>query len=246
MRVLIAWIFIFHLSYLYAKPIVIKTGELPPYSYHDDGGVAQGVAFKIVEALLDELNINSAISFYPWARAIKISQNKTSLTFPVARLPYREELYQWVGPILSDDFVFVALANTPLEEVLEPGITDFKDKSVAVNHNAPTEKRLQMLAFSNIDTNPSEKQSAKKLLRNRIEYWYSSRLMVRHTLMLLGADINEVSVAYSDLKIDQYLAFSKDVEASVITRWQKALDTIQADGRYQEILLIHGVTTSKY
>ncbi|MCX4025757.1 transporter substrate-binding domain-containing protein [Endozoicomonas sp. SM1973] len=214
----------------------VITGELPPYAYTQNSQLT-GVATDIVKAMMQQVGYKKLIVLRPWARAIKMSHGKNIMIFPIARLPYREKQYLWIGPILMDAFTFaVQKQNTQQYS----SIKDFIPLKVGVNRGAPTAVRLQKLGFNNLQLVSSENINASMLLKGRFDAWYTTGLMTQHVVKQLNQPTNAVRIAFNDITIQMYIAASLNlVDAS--QRWQKTLDQLKQTGQYQKILAQYGI-----
>jgi len=217
--------------------ILITTGELPPYAYTQKEQQL-GIATQIAKELITRTGYEGNILVTPWARTIKESTHNQRLSYPIARLPYRETQYQWIGPILSDTFTFAVLkSNTQTFSNLE----SFKHLEIGVNRGAPTERRLKEHGFQNLYSVSSEIKNAQMLLRDRFDVWYTTQLIITHTMNLLEQDVNQLRLAFTDLKIDMYIVASLDVAIERVQEWQTQLDAMKTDGTYNAILKKYGV-----
>lgn len=225
-------------SHTYAQypEIVIKTGELPPYSYQKDGRQS-GLATDVVRELMRRVGCSVEIDSRPWARVIMESARENTMSYPLARLPYRENKYCWIGPLLEDTYVFAVLASNRTDF---KRIDDFRDLSVGVNRGAPTAVRLEKLGFSHLQVANEEKVNPLMLFKERIMAWYSSKLIIKHTLRNSEFDENKVRFAFSDIKVKMYIAASPNLKKEA-AEWQKVLDKMKSDGTYQIILQRNGV-----
>lgn len=234
---ILALLFLFtNPAYGQNNKIKIVTGDLPPYSYMDKGEHV-GVATEIVQEMINRVGYSGNMLVRPWARAILKSEGDNRLTFPLARLPYRENKYNWVGPILQDRLVFAMRAS---DKRTFKSINDLKNLRVGVIKGAPTLARLQKLGFNNLDVTTLETSIARKLLLKRVEAWFSTELMIHFILRELNTDLSKVRIAYADLNISMYVAASKNLE-SKIDVWQKALDGMKSDGVYNDILMRNNI-----
>jgi len=217
-----------------AIELKISTGELPPYSYSQNNYL-KGLAVEIVNTLQKRVQQNNnTIIKKPWARVISEANTSKQLSFPLARRPYRENLYKWIGPILSDQAVFV-VKKANFKKISR--ISELKDLSVGSNLGAPTTKRLKQLNFTRLKIIPSETQLSKMFIRDRFEAWYSAELMIFDLLKKLNYNLLDVTVLYRDVPLTFYIAASLDIEDSIIAVWQKELNKMKSDGTYRKILL---------
>ena len=227
-------IFLMSLSKAYSinDKLSISTGELAPYSYIKNN-VLTGIAIDIVKELQKRTNYKHEILQKPWARVIRESESKNMMTFPIARLPYREKLYKWIGPILTDKTIF-AVKKSNFKEI--SSIEELKNYSIGVNRGAPTAKRLHSLHFKNLNIVSSETQLSKMFIKERFKLWYSTKYMIYDILNKEGFNMRELKIMYTDLTLHMYIATSLDIDNKIIEKWQKELNKMKEDGRYQKIL----------
>lgn len=87
--------------------------ELTPPStmlLHD--GRLGGFGVEVVEALKKELGSDVKIEIMPWARGYKyLTEHPNILLFPTTRTAEREDLFHWVGPIASIEWIFFGNKN---------------------------------------------------------------------------------------------------------------------------------------
>ena len=89
--------------------LILTTEEYPPYNMSDGQGRVTGVATDIVRALLEGAGIEYEIAVYPWARAIAMARTQVNTcVFSMSRTPEREELYRWIGPLVTNDWTLFA------------------------------------------------------------------------------------------------------------------------------------------
>lgn len=212
--------------------LFLVTGELLPLSYQNNGEL-KGISMDIVKELKKRVNYDRVIEFKPWPRVIKESENDSILSFPLARFPYREDKYKWIGPILEDRFVFVSKKSNNIK--IE-SFNDLKSFKIGVAQGAPTEKRLKDKNFKNLIIGSGESQLASMFVKNRFDVWYSSEIFIHSFLIEINYDISLLDVVYSDIDVEFYLVASLNIDDSVIEFWQNELDNMKEDGTYDDIL----------
>jgi len=231
-RVLISILFITSLNASQHNKLNITSGELPPYSYLEKNELT-GLSVEIVKELQKRVAYKYKIRNKPWGRVIKESYEPNTMTFPLARVPYREKQYKWIGPIYTDSFVFVVKKEN-YKKIHT--INELKDITVGVNLGAPTTKRLQSLDFTKLIIITSEIKLSKMFIRDRFYAWYSPKLMIYDMLNKLDYNLNDVSVLYKDKALKWYIVTSLDVDDQIINLWQKELDNMKLDGSFEKII----------
>ena len=96
-----------------AYSMVLLTENFPPYNMATDGkNFAQeanikGIAVEVVRETFKRAGVSYNLTLrFPWERIYKLALEKPGYgVFVMARLPDREALFKWVGPIGPDDWV---------------------------------------------------------------------------------------------------------------------------------------------
>ena len=102
--------------------MVLLTENFPPYNMAKNGkNFAQdeninGIATDIVREIFKRADINYSLTLrFPWERIYKLTLEKPGYgVFVMARLPDREKLFKWVGPIGPDDWIMLAKADSKI------------------------------------------------------------------------------------------------------------------------------------
>ena len=216
------------LSYDFKLQII--TEDLPRWNYLENGEL-KGFVVDIVKDIKKRVEDNADIKVMPWAKGYNLLQNEHNVAlFTTARSPWRENLFQWVGPVGSDEWVFVARADNQIK------ITSLEDAknvhAIAAYKDDVREQFLREKGFTNIDVSLTDQACLNKLLTGRVDLWIQDELDLK--AKIAGQNAN-VRVVYSIQTIDFYIAFSKGVPAAVVKEWQDALDAMKKDGVYREI-----------
>jgi len=231
-KIFVSLLFITSLNATQQYKLNITSGELPPYSYLEDKKLT-GLSVEIVKEIQRRVGSQYKIRNKPWGRVIKESHEINTMTFPLARVPYREKLYKWIGPIYTDSFVFVVKKEN-YTKILN--INELKDITVGVNLGAPTTKRLQSLEFTKLIIITSEIKLSKMFIRDRFQSWYSPKLMIFDMLNKLDYNLNDIRILYKDKPLKWYIVTSLDVEDEIIDLWQTELDNMKVDGTFEKII----------
>lgn len=100
------------------------TEELPPYNYRDRDGLVTGLSVDLLQRMVDrsKLSLDSkGVQLLPWARAYQMALHQpNTVIFSIVRLPEREALFHWVGPIAPRTLWFYRLAK---REEVRPAIS---------------------------------------------------------------------------------------------------------------------------
>lgn len=207
----------------------------PPLAYEVDGEL-RGIAPEVVRAIQAEVGDTNTIKTAPWLRAYNEAQTKNrQALFAIVRIPEREKLFKWVGPVFGEgDYFFKRKGSGLSIQSLEDAR---RVKSIAVRKGGYTHQALEAAGFSNLDISPTYDSSYKKLAEQRVDLV----LMGERTYyyMAKNAGLDPDLFVRTDFKFNKsaaWLAFSKDVPDELIAKWQAALDKLKANGTYDEIM----------
>ncbi|WGV99459.1 transporter substrate-binding domain-containing protein [Vibrio sp. YMD68] len=215
----------------------IITEDFRPFAYPTENGKVDGMAFEIVDWLLDDLNIDSDIEVLPWSRGISLTRTKENhVLFSVARTKEREKWFKWVGPFYSDKVSLYQLNEQQLsdkENIKENGL-------VVVSKGYPEEQILRDEGYQNIVLSDNSGFALQMLIKRRGDYFPIGHaalpcLLAKNNLEATTLRATDVVLLTSHL----YLAMSPNTSNEEVARWQRALDNIKRTERYQEIIENH-------
>lgn len=97
-----------------------------------------GIAVDIVREMFKRAEVTYSLTLrFPWERIYKLALEKPGYgVFVMARLPDRENLFKWVGPIGPDDWIMLAKADSKislesLEQARKYKIGAYKGDAIA-------------------------------------------------------------------------------------------------------------------
>ena len=217
-----------------AQPLSIYTENNPPASYTLNGKPA-GMAVEIVREILRRLKKPDTIEVVPWARGYSMAQTQADVAlFSTTRLPHRERLFHWVGPIYTQIWGFYALEGSDLE------IRSLEDAkkvgNIGTYHDDAKEQFLKRNGFTNLVSANQNMNNVLHLLQGNIDLWVSSDLNAHHIVKQAGVSPSLVALAYPFRTVENYIVFSIKTEKAKVNAWQKVLDEMKQDGVYQKII----------
>ncbi|WP_319470981.1 transporter substrate-binding domain-containing protein [uncultured Pseudodesulfovibrio sp.] len=220
---------------VFAKDIDMHAIVYPPLVYEADGKIL-GVAPDVVRAIQKKLGETNPMNVMPWLRAYEMTQEKErQALFAIVRIPERENLFKWIGPIFTEgDYFFQRNGGDLKIKNLDDAR---KVERIGVRRDGYTHQALKAKKFFNLDVGPSYNSSYKKLAEGRVDLV----LMGERTYyyMVKKAGLNPDDFERTDCKFAEssaWLAFSKDIPDETIDRWQEALDKLKANGTYDAIM----------
>ncbi|AJE13713.1 MULTISPECIES: substrate-binding periplasmic protein [Stutzerimonas] len=217
--------------------IDLLTENFPPYNMAEDGKNfardehISGIAADIVREMFQRAGIEYTLTLrFPWERIYKMTlDNPDYGIFVTARLPEREALFKWVGPIGPDDWVLLARADSPitlrsLDEARQYQIGAYKGDAIAEHLEG---QGLQpQLALR-------DQENVKKLIDGKIDLWATGDPAGRYLARQDGVTGLKRVLRFDSAEL--YLALNKQVDDQTVQRLQQALDQMRADGTVDAI-----------
>jgi len=218
--------------------LVLLTENFPPYNMAKNGKNfakdenIEGIAVDIVRETFKRAGISYNLTLrFPWERIYKLALEKPGYgVFVMARLPDREALFKWVGPIGPDDWVLLAKADSKiqldsLERAQRYKIGAYKGDAIA--QTLEKQGLNPVIALRDQD-------NANKLMDGQIDLWATGDPAGRYLARQVGVNGLKTVLRFNSAQL--YLALNKDVPDEVVARLQAALDELRRDGRVDEIM----------
>ncbi|MFZ6819405.1 substrate-binding periplasmic protein [Undibacterium sp. Ji22W] len=219
-----------------AKPILsLYCEDDKPLQFFDENKNLTGLTVEVVQEIQKRIGNKDRIQVVPWSRGIdKLNKEPNSLLFTMARTPDREDLYQWIGPILMIEYGLYVKADSTihiqkLEDAKKIGL-------IGVYRDDIRDQTLSKLGFTNLDRASSVTSSFKKLMIGRIAAYADAKKGVAITANLAGYQASDVKLAYDLFKNSLYIAVSKNTDAAIVAQWNNTLDEMKRDKSFLKIL----------
>ena len=218
--------------------VVLLTENFPPYNMAINGkNFAQednidGIAVDIVKEMFSRAGVQYNLTLrFPWDRIYKLALEKPGYgVFVTARLPEREALFKWVGPIGPDDWVLLAKGDSPislssLDEAKQYRIGAYKGDAIS-----------EYLAEKGVQHSASlrDQENARKLMAGQIDLWATGDPAGRYLAKQDGISGLKTVLRFDSAEL--YLALNKEMPTEIVTRLQAALDQMRAEGFVDETL----------
>ncbi|MCT8125257.1 ABC transporter substrate-binding protein [Alishewanella sp. BS5-314] len=224
-------------SQLAQLPVLqLLTEHSPPGEYLDAQGELSGVTYQLLRDLADELQEPVQFQLLPWARAFSLatSQPSTGL-FETTRTVQREALFQWVGP-LKIHRLYLFARKDRFDPALPQQLWPQHYTACEYNKSAYLEKLAQLGFVQEPQLYRPMKQGDcfEMLMRQRVDLILLSDTSYAMRQPELAANQVELVKVAEFASTTQYLAFSLDVPARRVARWQQALMQSYRDGRMRQ------------
>ena len=218
--------------------LVLLTENFPPYNMAKNGkNFAQdeninGIAVDIVREMFKRADITYSLTLrFPWERIYKLALEKPGYgVFVMARLPDREKLFKWVGPIGPDDWIMLAKADSKisletLEDARKYKIGAYKGDAIAETLTKQGLKPIVVLR---------DQDNAKKLTSGQIDLWATGDPAGRYLARQDGVTGLKTVLRFNSAEL--YLALNKNVPDETVAKLQAALDKLRKEGVVDEIM----------
>lgn len=217
--------------------VVLLTENFPPYNMAVNGkNFAQeenidGIAVDIVREMFKRAGVQYSLTLrFPWDRIYKLALEKPGYgVFVTARLPEREQLFKWVGPIGPDDWVLLAKGDSPLslaslDEAKQYRIGAYKGDAIS---QYLTEKGVEH------STSLRDQENARKLMAGQIDLWATGDPAGRYLAKQEGISGLRTVLRFDSAEL--YLALNRQMPDEIVTRLQAALDQMRAEGFLEKV-----------
>lgn len=218
--------------------MVLLTENFPPYNMAKNGkNFAQdeninGIATDIVREIFKRADITYSLTLrFPWERIYKLTLEKPGYgVFVMARLPDREKLFKWVGPIGPDDWIMLAKADSKI--TLET-LNDARKYKIGAYKGDAIAETLAKQGLNPIVV-LRDQDNAKKLVNGQIDLWATGDPAGRYLARQEGVNGLKTVLRFNSAEL--YLALNKDVSDETVAKLQAALDQMRKEGRVDEIM----------
>lgn len=219
------------------EQIDLLTENFPPYNMAVDGKNfardenISGIAADVIREMFQRAGIDYTLTLrFPWERIYKMALETPGYgVFVTARLPEREELFKWVGPIGPDDWVLLARADSTiqvdsLEQAGQYRIGAYKGDAIA-EHLVAQGLRPTLALRDQINV--------EKLQSGAIDLWATGDPAGRFLARQQGVTGLKRVLRFDSAEL--YLALNRQVSDETVEKLQAALDQMRADGTIDTI-----------
>lgn len=204
----------------------------PPYIVDDDGE-ARGPAVDLVRELAAATGTDPGMRLMPFQRAIMALDLGDTLYPALLRTPDREKKYAWIGEVYADHAVFFTRSTLPAVRTVEdarrlPGIT--------VLRGSELQGMLAAFGLQNVEANASERDNARLLANDRIDAWFTLRLVGRATWNELAFNPADLRAGDSLAALSFWIVASANLPPATVAKLRSAYRAMRRDGRYGRIV----------
>ena len=224
-----------------AKDLTYITEQFPPFNFQVDGDL-RGTSVDLLELVWqrmgEDLN-KSVIQVLPWADGYeKTLAEQNTVLFTVGRIPEREHLFKWAGPIGTSWDVMLARTDRNITIYEEDDLKKIKIGAVE------DDLAIQMLLDHGVKRDDliierTPEPIIEMLKNGSIDAWVYNDVTAVWQLQESGENASDYEVAYVFGSSDGYLAFNKSVPDSLVRHFQAAINYIKTSkgNDYEKILI---------
>ncbi len=212
------------------EDLVILTEDYPPYNYRSKQGELSGIsvellkkAFKMANATLD-LN---KIRVQPWPRSYRQAQAAENfMLFSVSRVPFREKLFKWAGPIVHSEIVLYAKKSRAIS-IREPNdLSHYIIGGILEDIGYQLMRRMPNFNGEFI-LSPSPDSLIKMLASERIDLLAYDQTSAKFVFLKNNLNPQDYEQVYTLTQAPLYFAFSLNTDQQVVDKLQAAINTVK-------------------
>jgi len=217
-----------------AAPIRWVTAEFPPFIFLQHN-IPQGYAYELIVAMSNQMGRQPDLTFYPWARAIKMArEGKSYGLFPLARTPERETSFKWLVPLSKVNYTFFG-HRTGKISIEKANVEQLRGMRIGILRGSSLEKNLQTKNFRHIVYEKNYQDLLKMLSLGGIDAIYAGYPMLTSAIEEYGFVLDDFQTGLSLGSADLYLASSLGLHEKEEKAWKTAYETLLKDGTVMQL-----------
>ena len=213
------------------KSITYLTENYPPLNY-DQEGELRGVSVDILEALFGKMKVGLSrndIILKNWADAYEQTLNEEhTMLFSTARIPTRESLFKWVGPIAPEKNIVVGLTAS---NIIINTTSDLNNHAVGVIEDyAAIQILLDQGVMPEVIIKFDDVEPLYSALNTGVvDCIVYSELGNKLIIESLGLNAADFETIYMMGVTENYFAFHVNTPDEMISYFQQNLDQLKLD-----------------
>lgn len=200
-------------------------GDLPPFAWRSADG-PRGYAQELAMAMSQRLGRTGGVDYYPWARALKITEEGERFgIFPLTRTPERERRFRWLVPLDTVRHVFLGRAGDPAL-----GLDSLRSRPIGVLRGSPLLAVLRAQGFKHVVQASGYADLFKLLNLHAVDALYAGGNMLDASIGQLGLARERYRVHLNFGQATVYMGASRRLPDAEAERWQNAYQQLVEDG----------------
>jgi len=219
-----------------ALALKLLTEENPPLNY-TEGKKLTGMATEVVQEMGRRAKVALEFQVMNWGQAYgRAQEDKETCLYATARLPNRENVFKWVGPIAVNKWGLFALGG------FKPEIKALREarpfRIGGVERDAKTQF-LKESGVTNITEEKDDRLNPPRLTLNpkepfKIDLWITSVATAKR--VAARTKVPDIKLVYIVNEAESYLACSPRTTAATLKVLQDAVEQMHKDGSYDKII----------
>lgn len=193
--------------------------------FRDDIG---GESTEVVKRMFDRAGVDYRMRLRAWSVSYERAMERPNHgVFSTARTDFRENLFEWVGPVGQYSWILLKRSGNPLTV---NSLEDIRNLRIGGYQGDAATTYLQNQGFD-VSALPNESLNAQRLAQNQIDVWVTSD--VNGFKIAEETGFPEVEEAFRIRTVGLYLAMNPLTNSAVLSRLQAAYDELVASGEIQ-------------
>lgn len=214
-----------------ASRLVLLTEEYAPLNFLEDGR-AHGVAIDLLNETLQRLSTGQSVDevqFLPWSVAYnRTLTEKNTVLFATERIPSREALFKWAGPIYPERAVLYGLRE---RNISIADASDLHRYRIAVVLDDAAHWKLLDLGVPESALRIAEDPAdlVAWLDTGEVDLFAYGEQPGRWLAVRAGQNPLRLRSAFTLAEYESYFAFNRNTPDETVMRFQAALDRLSVD-----------------
>jgi polar amino acid transport system substrate-binding protein len=229
-----------------ASDLIWITEEYPPYNFHDGNGKLIGISVDLLSEIMRRMDIpfsSEKVYVIPWARGYKETlANPNAALFTMTFSEYRQDLFQFVGPILPSR-ISVVTVNPDFNIA---SVNDLGDLTVGAVRNDIGEQMLNKHGLAHVAKVklPTSLEIIRMLLLHRIDAVAIDETAARFEFDRLGISKEQFQIHLTLEELTTHFAFNVNVSPEFVAAFSATFEQLQKEGFTQQIFDKYGVSSN--
>ncbi|MHA7880486.1 MAG: substrate-binding periplasmic protein [Saccharospirillum sp.] len=193
--------------------------------FRDDIG---GESTEVVKQMFERAGIDYRLRLRAWSVSYERALERPNYgVYSTARTEFREDLFEWIGPVGQYSWILLKRAGNPLDI---NSLNDLRNLRIGGYEGDAATTFLQNEGL-NVSTLPNESLNAQRLAQDQIDVWVTSD--VNGYKIAEESGFNNVEEAYRLRTVGLYLAMNPATNPTVLSRLRAAYDELIASGEVE-------------
>ena len=213
-----------------ARELLLTTENYPPFNMQEEGSQRiVGISTDIVRRVMVRAGIKYSIKFLPWQRAYAMAlQQPDTCVFSTTITEERKPKFKWVGPLVSNDWVFFGRADSDLRI---RSLNDARGYVIGGYKGDATALFLERQGFR-LDLASHDQVNPAKLAAGRFDVWATGNYLGPYLARQAGVEIKPL-FTFKETVLG--LACNRSLEGGLVQRLNAILQELIDEGGVAEV-----------